>query len=89
MSLRNVYLFDGYRKNFVTKLGLKRRHDKGAKVKLEMYIIFFQSTFSVTLKIIMKSAIKMHKTCEYSIIFIVTKKCHDKKKCHPKRSRGI
>ena len=56
MRLRNVYLFDGYRKNFLTKLGLKRRLDKGAKVKLEKYIIFFQSTFSVTLKITMKSA---------------------------------
>ena len=35
MSLRNVYLFDGYRKNFVTKLGLKHGRDKGAKAKLQ------------------------------------------------------
>ena len=52
------------------------------KVQKQNYrskLTFFQSTFSVTLKIIMKSAIKMHKTCENSIIFIVTKKCHDKK----------
>ena len=35
MSLRNVYLFDGYRNNLVTKLGFKHGRDKGAKVKLE------------------------------------------------------
>ena len=33
--MRNMYLFDDYGKNSVTKLGLKHGHDKGAKVKLQ------------------------------------------------------
>ena len=33
--MRNIYLFDEYKKNLVKKTGLKHGHDKGAKVKLQ------------------------------------------------------
>ena len=36
-----MYLFDGYRKNLVTKLGLKHGYDEGAKVKLQKQANFF------------------------------------------------
>ena len=33
--MRNIYLFDEYKKNLVKKTGLKHGLDKGAKVKLQ------------------------------------------------------
>ena len=33
--MRNIYLFDEYKKHLVIKTGLKHGNDKGAKVKLQ------------------------------------------------------